>query len=59
MNIYFNHDSGNAQFGHVPLGQDNGMGLHGLLRDKYPMLAKNLNKQYIPTSLKVFFVIPI
>jgi hypothetical protein len=29
------------------------MGLHGLLRDKYPMLAKNLNKQYVPTSLKV------
>jgi hypothetical protein len=29
------------------------MGLHGLLRDKYPMLAKNLNKQYMPTSLKV------
>lgn len=36
--------------------RDNGMGLHGLLRDKYPMLAKNLNKQYMPTSLKFMVV---
>ena len=33
--------------------QDNGMGLHALLREKYPLLAKNLYKKYIPTSLKV------
>ena len=57
--MYFNHDSGNAQFGHVPLGQDNGMGLHGLLRDKYPMLAKNLNKQYIIEGLSAGFLVVV
>ena len=30
------------------------MGLHALLREKYPLLAKNLFKKYIPSALKVF-----
>jgi len=36
--------------------QDNGMGLHAFLRDKYPMLSKNLNKQFMPQSLKFVVV---
>ena len=32
------------------------MGLHAFLRDKYPILSKNLNKQYMPTSLKFMVV---
>ena len=29
------------------------MGLHAILRDKYPLLAKNLYKKYIPSAIKV------
>ena len=36
--------------------QDNGMGLHAFLRDKYPLLSKNLNKQFMPVSLKFLVV---
>lgn len=40
---------------HVPsydIPEDNGMGLHAFLRDKYPLLSKNLNKHFMPLSLK-------
>ncbi|XP_023320429.1 carbohydrate sulfotransferase 11 [Eurytemora carolleeae] len=36
--------------------EDNGMGLHALLREKYPLLAKNLFKKYIPSALKFLVV---
>ena len=36
--------------------QDNGMGLHAFLREKYPLLSKNLNKQFMPVSLKFLVV---
>ena len=32
------------------------MGLHAFLREKYPMLSKNLNKQFMPVSLKFLVV---
>lgn len=44
---------------HVPeheIPEDNGMGLHALLRDKYPILSKNLNKQFMPASIKFLVV---
>ena len=40
--------------GHIP--EDNGMGLHAFLRDKYPLLSKNLNKQFMPKSIKFVVV---
>merc|ERR1719228_3047128 len=36
--------------------EDNGMGLHAFLREKYPLLSKNLNKQFMPVSLKFLVV---
>ena len=36
--------------------EDNGMGLHAFLRDKYPLLSKNLNKQFMPRSVKFVVV---
>ena len=45
-----NHDD-DAQ---VP--EDNGMGLHAFLRDKYPLLSKNLNKQFMSKSVKFMVV---
>ena len=36
--------------------EDNGMGLHALLRDKYPLLSKNLNKQFMSKSVKFMVV---
>merc|ERR1719431_1066134 len=47
------------QLARVPPGQipeDNGMGLHAFLRDKYPLLSKNLNKQFMPKSIKFVVV---
>merc|ERR1719244_125196 len=44
---------------HVPeyeIPEDNGMGLHAFLREKYPLLSKNLNKQFMPVSLKFLVV---
>jgi len=41
-----------ANVAEYEIPEDNGMGLHALLREKYPLLAKNLYKKYIPTSLK-------
>merc|ERR1711892_626085 len=44
---------------HVPeyeIPEDNSMGLHAFLREKYPLLAKNLNKQMMPVSLKFLVV---
>jgi len=38
------------------LPEDNGMGLHAMLRDKYPLLAKNLYKKFIPSALKFVIV---
>ena len=32
------------------------MGLHAFLREKYPLLSKNLNKQFMPVSLKFLVV---
>ena len=32
------------------------MGLHAFLRDKYPQLSKNLNKQFMPKSIKFVVV---
>ena len=34
--------------------QDNGLGLHGFLREKYPILSKNLFKQLLQQSVKFF-----
>ena len=39
-----------------PLFQENGLGLHGFLREKYPLLTKNLFKQLVPRSLKFLVV---
>ena len=36
--------------------EDNGMGLHAFLRDKYPLLSKNLNKQFMTKSVKFVVV---
>lgn len=36
--------------------EDNGMGLHAFLRDKYPLLSKNLNKQFMSKSVKFMVV---
>jgi len=44
---------------HVPsheIPEDNGMGLHAMLRDKYPRLSKNLNNKYMPASIKFMVV---
>lgn len=44
---------------HVPkydIPEDNGMGLHAFLRDQYPLLSKNLNKHFMPLSLKFLVV---
>merc|ERR1719244_906975 len=44
---------------HVPdeeVPEDNGLGLHGFLRDKYPLLSKNLQRQFLPKSLKFVVV---
>ena len=40
----------------IRIFQDNGMGLHAFLREKYPLLSKNLNKQFMPVSLKFLVV---
>ena len=32
------------------------MGLHAFLRDKYPLLSKNLNKQFMTKSVKFVVV---
>ena len=40
---------------HVPMSEipeDNGMGLHAFLREKYPMLTKNLFKKMLPQTIK-------
>ena len=40
----------------LSLFQENGLGLHGFLREKYPLLTKNLFKQLVPRSLKFLVV---
>ena len=44
---------------HVPQSQvpeDNGLGLHAFLREKYPLLTKNLFKKLIPQTIKFLVV---
>ena len=36
--------------------QENGLGLHGFLREKYPLMSKNLFKQFVPKSIKFLVV---
>jgi len=45
-----------AQVPEHEIPEDNAMGLHALLRDKYPLLSKNLNNKYMPASLKFLVV---
>eukprot|EP00090_Calanus_glacialis_P040237 TRINITY_DN7013_c0_g1_i6.p1 TRINITY_DN7013_c0_g1~~TRINITY_DN7013_c0_g1_i6.p1 ORF type:complete len:438 (-),score=101.44 TRINITY_DN7013_c0_g1_i6:166-1479(-) len=45
-----------AHVPHYEIPEDNGMGLHAFLREKYPLLSKNLNKQFMPVSLKFLVV---
>jgi len=47
------------QLTNVPESQipeDNGLGLHGFLRDKYPLQSKNLLKQFLPMAIKFLVV---
>ena len=47
------------ELAHVPSNQipeDNGLGLHAFLREKYPLITKNLFKKLIPQSIKFLVV---
>jgi len=47
------------ELAHVPhhqIPEDNGLGLHGFLREKYPILSKNLFQKLVQQSVKFFIV---
>merc|ERR1719228_2421459 len=45
-----------ARVSQQEIPEDNGLGLHAYLRDKYPLLSKNLHKQLMPQSVKFLVV---
>ena len=53
---YDDGDNDDDHYDDAQVPEDNGMGLHAFLRDKYPLLSKNLNKQFMSKSVKFMVV---